>query len=144
MKTESRGTSRRTVLGLFAVAGAVPLANRLLAVPAAKAASLPTVRNAGFTLNITAVEDMDAIRNAKGVPGDLQSCHTAVVDGYVFEGHVPAGDVKRLLAERPTAKGLAAPGMPRSAPGMGQPGEPYAVILFGTPTGNRTYAQYPG
>jgi hypothetical protein len=154
--------SRRNVLGLFVAGGVAPLADCVLAGSAAKAASLPTVevwknpscgccgswvqhmRNAGFTVNITAVEDMDAIRNAKGVPNDLQSCHTAVVDGYVVEGHVPAADVKRLLAERPAAKGLAIPGMPQSAPGMDQPGEPYTVILFGTPTGNRAYAQYAG
>ena len=78
------------------------------------------------------------------MPNDLQSCHTAVIDGYVIEGHVPATDVKRLITERPSAKGLAAPGMPSSAPGMDQPGEPYTVILFGTPTGNRTYARYEG
>ncbi len=162
MKTEIRGMSRRNILGLFLAAGAAPLAGRLLAASSASAASLPTVevwknpscgccgnwaqhmRNAGFTVNVTAADDMDAIRNAKGVPSDLQSCHTALVDGYVVEGHVPAGDVKKLLAERPTAKGLAVPGMPQSAPGMDQPGEPYAVVLFGTPTGNRTYAQYTG
>jgi hypothetical protein len=160
MKT--RTLSRRTILGLFVTAGVAPLSVRLLAAPAAKAASLPTVevwknpscgccgswaqhmRNAGFAVTITAVEDMDAIRKARGVPDALQSCHTAVVDGYVVEGHVPAGDVKRLIAERPTAKGLAVPAMPQSAPGMDKPGEPYTVILFGTPTGNRPYAQYSG
>ena len=85
---------------------------------------------------------MVAIKRARGVPDDLQSCHTAVVDGYVIEGHVPASDIVRLLAERPQARGLAAPGMPASAPGMDEPGEPYAVVLFGTPAGDRVYAQH--
>ncbi len=162
MNTERRGMSRRNILGLFMAAGAAPLAGRGLAASGASAASLPTVevwknpscgccgnwarhmRNAGFIVNVTATDDMDAIRSAKGVPSDLQSRHTAVVDSYVVEGHVPAGDVKKLLAERPTAKGLAVPGMPQSAPSMDQPGEPYTVVLFGTPTGNRTYAHYTG
>jgi hypothetical protein len=61
--------------------------------------------------------------------------------GYVVEGHVPAPDIKRLIAEQPMAKGLAVPGMPRSAPGMDQPGEPYDVLMFGTPTGYKVYAQ---
>jgi hypothetical protein len=162
MISETYGVSRRRVLGLFVAATSAPLASRLFAASAARAASLPAVevwknpscgccgawaqhmRGAGFTVTITGVDDMDAVRKAKGVPSDLQSCHTAVVDGYVVEGHVPAADVKKLLAERPAAKGLAAPGMPQSAPGMDHPGEPYAVILFGTPNGNRTYAQYAG
>ena len=162
MHTKTPEVSRRLLLRLFAAAAGAPLAVRVLAVSSARAAALPAVevwknptcgccgawaqhmRSAGFTVNVTAVDDMDAIRNAKGVPTGLQSCHTAVVDGYVVEGHVPAGDVKRLLAERPTARGLAVPGMPQSAPGMDQPGEPYTVILFGSPTGSRTYAHYAG
>jgi hypothetical protein len=95
-------------------------------------------------VTVTPVEDMDAVRSAKSVPSDLQSCHTAVVDGYVLEGHVPVGDVKRLLAEHPNARGLAAPGMPQSAPGMDQPGEPYTVVIFGTPAGTRIFARHEG
>jgi hypothetical protein len=162
MKSDAGILSRRKVLGLFAAASGAPLASSLLARSTASAASLPAVemwknpscgccsawaehmRKAGFTVTVTGVEDMDSIRRAKGVPNDLQSCHTAVVDGYVVEGHVPAADIKKLLAERPSAKGLAAPGMPQSAPGMDKPGEPYTVTLFGTPAGNRTYAQHAG
>ncbi len=59
------------------------------------------------------------LRAALGVPGPALSCHTAVVEGYVVEGHVPAGAVARLLADRPDAVGLAVPGMPGEAPGMG-------------------------
>ena len=67
-----------------------------------------------------------------GVPQRMVSCHTALIDGYVIEGHVPAGDVLRLLRERPLAIGLAVPGMPLGSPGMevGGETEPYEVILF--------------
>ncbi len=89
------------------------------------------MRESGFTVNVHDVEDLEPVRAAKGVPEALGSCHTAVVDGYVVEGHVPAADVRRLLAERPEAKGLSAPGMPQDAPGMDQKtGEPYDVVIF--------------
>lgn len=90
------------------------------------------MRDAGFAVTVRDTEDMAAVKAAKGVPEALGSCHTAVVDGYVVEGHVPAGDIRRLLAERPQAKGLAAPGMPQDAPGMDMnSGEPYQVMIFG-------------
>ncbi len=62
---------------------------------------------------------MAAFKGEHGVPEDAGSCHTALVDGYVIEGHVPAGAIVRLLDERPGAVGLALPGMPQDAPGMG-------------------------
>ncbi len=66
------------------------------------------------------------------IPDNLQSCHTAKIDGYVIEGHVPASDIRRLLAERPDAIGLAVPGMPIGSPGMesGNAREPYEVLLL--------------
>jgi len=76
----------------------------------------------------------------------LAACHTAEVAGYVVEGHVPAGAIKRLLAERPDAKGLAVPGMPVGSPGMeveGTAPETYEVMLFG-PAGHRPFARYRG
>ena len=97
---------------------------------------------AGFEATVHDVADLQAIKTARGVPDVLQSCHTAVVDGYVIEGHVPAADVRRLLAERPRAKGLTAPGMPPSSPGMDMPGTPYEVILFGGPGGQRIWARH--
>jgi len=100
------------------------------------------MRDAGFSISARDTDDMAAVKQARGVPDALQSCHTAVVSGYVVEGHVPPSDIKRLIAEQPSAKGLAVPGMPQSAPGMDQPGEPYTVVLFGTPTGDRIYAQH--
>ncbi len=84
---------------------------------------------------------MDPIKARFGVPEPLQSCHTAIVDGYVIEGHVPAADIARLLAERPEARGLSVPGMPAGSPGMGQGGDPWQVILFGD-AGGKVYATY--
>ena len=72
----------------------------------------------GFTTKVTDVEDMTVVKAKYGVPGRLQSCHTAVVNGYVLEGHVPASDVQRLIKERPAVVGVAVPGMPVGSPGM--------------------------
>lgn len=96
----------------------------------------------GFTVTVQEVDDMAAVKARHGIPAAMQSCHTGLVAGYVVEGHVPAADVLRLLAERPDARGLTISGMPASAPGMDIPGHPYRVLLFGTPTGVRTYAQH--
>ena len=64
------------------------------------------------------LQDLSQVKASYQVPAELQSCHTAIVDGYIIEGHVPAGDIDRLLAERPGIAGLAVPGMPVGAPGM--------------------------
>jgi hypothetical protein len=71
-------------------------------------------------------------QSALGVPRALRACHTAIVDGYVVEGHVPASDIRRLLRERPKARGLAVPGMPIGSPGMeqGDRVDPYDVLLL--------------
>ena len=89
------------------------------------------------------VKDPDAYRTRFGIPRALGACHTAVVEGYAIEGHVPAREIKRLLAERPKARGLAVPGMPAGSPGMeGGRSEPYEVLLV-LPDGQyRPYAQY--
>ena len=77
------------------------------------------------------VKDKDVHRRRLGVPGELASCHTGEVDGYVIEGHVPAEDVRRLLDERPKAKGLVVAGMPAGSPGMEGPRtDPYDVLLL--------------
>jgi hypothetical protein len=87
----------------------------------------------GFTARVTEMDDVSTIKAQKGVPPRAQSCHTAVVDGYVIEGHVPASDVHRLLKERPAVVGLAVPGMPIGSPGMevsGQRAQRYDVLAF--------------
>lgn len=79
------------------------------------------MRQAGFTVAVHVVDDPGAVRRARGLPDTLASCHTGVIGGYAIEGHVPAADVVRLLAERPAAVGLALPGMPMGSPGMEAP-----------------------
>jgi hypothetical protein len=79
---------------------------------------------------VNSVADAAPVRSAFGIPDRLGSCHTAKVGGYAIEGHVPASDIRRLLAEKPKAIGLAAPGMPAGSPGMDVPNSPpYEVLL---------------
>ncbi len=79
------------------------------------------MRKAGFTVEVNDVDNVHPIKMRVGVPAGKGSCHTAEVAGYFLEGHVPATDVKRLLTEKPKAKGLAVPGMPAGSPGMEMP-----------------------
>lgn len=85
-----------------------------------------------FKVVVKQTEDLSSIKAQRHVPDELASCHTAVVGDYAIEGHVPASEVKRLLAERPKAQGIAVPGMPVGSPGMeqGNQKDAYAVILF--------------
>lgn len=99
------------------------------------------MRAAGFSVLVHDTEDVRSVKIAHGVPESLWSCHTAVLNGYVIEGHVPAEDVRRLQAEPSGDQGLAVPGMPASAPGMDQPGQPYQVVTFG-PNGSGIYANH--
>lgn len=86
----------------------------------------------GFRVEVKNTDALDQVKTLMQVPDQLQSCHTATVNGYVIEGHVPATDVHRLLAEAPATIGLAVPGMPQSSPGMDVPGatDTYDVISF--------------
>lgn len=79
------------------------------------------MRAAGFTVEVRNTDDLNPIKERLGVPYGKGSCHTAEVAGYFIEGHVPAADVKRLIAEKPDAKGLVLPGMPMGSPGMEMP-----------------------
>jgi len=102
------------------------------------------LRGEGFEVTVTDLPDLTPVARSLFVPDDLRSCHTARIGGYAVEGHVPAADIRRLLAERPDAAGIAAPGMPMGSPGMEQSGvrEPYQVILF-TRDGRRSlFAQH--
>lgn len=86
---------------------------------------------AGFTVDARDVRDVMAVKRDGGVPPQMSSCHTAIIDGYVVEGHVPAEQVKRLLDERPEVAGIAVPGMPIGSPGMEGPNaQPYQVLSF--------------
>ena len=91
------------------------------------------MRSNGFEVKSTDVEDITSVKTANGVPSEASSCHTALVAGYVLEGHVPADSVKRLLKEKPKVAGLAVPGMPMGSPGMEVPSgkvEHYDVVSF--------------
>lgn len=94
------------------------------------------------------VEDVDnltAVKKQYQVPTSLQSCHTAIVDGYVVEGHVPIADIERLLNERPDIAGLAVPGMPAGSPGMevdGVESQPFDVIAFDNEGNTEIFASY--
>ena len=92
------------------------------------------VERHGFTVKTIPTADMAAVKARLKVPAAHQSCHTTVVGGYVVEGHVPATDIKRLLAQKPRAIGIAVAGMPMGSPGMEHDGhrQPYATMLIGT------------
>ncbi len=99
----------------------------------------------GFDVNVQEVPSTAEYRQKYGVPENLQSCHTATVNGYVLEGHVPAREIRRLLKTRPKAKGLAVPGMPAGSPGMeGSRSDAYSVILFDEAGRTSDYQKYPG
>jgi hypothetical protein len=100
---------------------------------------------AGFATQIVNEPDMTAIKARLGVPAALVSCHTAEVEGYVVEGHVPLAAIERLLKERPQATGIAVGGMPMGSPGMEMGGDAdvYEVTLFG-PAGQRSYGVFQG
>ena len=97
-----------------------------------------------FDLNDNVTDDMDAIKKRLGVPEKLASCHTAIVGGYVIEGHVPAADIEKLLATKPNIVGIAAPGMPLGSPGMEMAGkaDAYQVVSFDKDGNIAVFAQH--
>jgi hypothetical protein len=104
------------------------------------------VRAAGFSVDVRIEPRMARVKTRLGVPIDLVSCHTAVVEGYAIEGHVPAEAIARLLRERPALAGIAVPGMPSGSPGMeveGQAADPFKVIGFTAGGGRLVFADYP-
>jgi len=105
-----------------------------------------TLKTAGFTVEEIKHDDMDVIKQKYGVSEKLASCHTALVGGYIIEGHVPAADVQRLLREKPEGVvGLTAPGMPQQSPGM-QPDmllpKNYDVLAFDKDGNTTVYSHY--
>ena len=101
------------------------------------------LRRNGFDVSVKNIDNISPVKEQAGVPYDLESCHTAFVDGYVVEGHVPAENIYKMLADRPDLKGLAVPGMPASAPGMDSPDrEPYTVYSFNAKGKTEIYASY--
>ena len=154
--------TRREWLRVALGGAAATMASGMLTIPAFAAAPVPItvyktpscgcckkwvdhVRAAGFVAVVHDVDDMDAVKKREGVPKALQSCHTAIANGYVIEGHVPAADVLRLLRERPKGvRGVAVPGMPGGSPGMemGGPADKYDVVAFARDGGTRVFAKH--
>jgi len=100
------------------------------------------LRDNGFTVSVTDLKDVTPIKLENGVPRRLASCHTAIAEGYIVEGHVPAVALRRLLDERPKVSGLAVPGMPIGSPGMEGPNpERYQVLSFGA-GGTRVFSEH--
>ena len=100
----------------------------------------------GFRVENVDIDNLTAVKDSLGVPSDIGSCHTATVEGYVVEGHVPAEFVTRLLDEKPDALGLAVPGMPLGSPGMeqGDMRQPYDVLILDESGEAAVFASVPG
>ena len=97
----------------------------------------------GFAPRVVNVENPSDYRERGGIPDKLGSCHTGMIQGYAIEGHVPASDIKRLLAQKPKAKGLAVPAMPLGSPGMEGPRkDPYDVLLVQADGRTKVFKHY--
>jgi hypothetical protein len=103
------------------------------------------LKAAGFPVKVHDTPDTGAVRKRQGIPDEFGSCHTGVVAGYALEGHVPAEDVKRLLALKPAAAGLSVPGMPVGSPGMevGSRKDRFQVLLIDKAGRSSVFATYP-
>jgi hypothetical protein len=103
------------------------------------------LKAAGFPVKVHETQDTAAVRKRHGIPDAFGSCHTGVVAGYALEGHVPADDVKRLLASKPVAAGLSVPGMPVGSPGMeaGSRKDAFQVLLIDKAGRSSVFASYP-
>ena len=103
------------------------------------------LKASGFSVQVTTTDDTIAVRKRLGMPDAYGACHTATVAGYVIEGHVPATEIRRLLAARPAAIGLAVPSMPVGSPGMeyGDRKDPYEVFLIDRRGRATVFASYP-
>jgi hypothetical protein len=98
----------------------------------------------GFKVDVSEVDNVTPVKIEAGLTPALASCHTAFIDDYVIEGHVPADDIRRLLSEAPQGRGLSVPGMPAGSPGMemGDRKDPYQVLLFNANGQTRVFAEH--
>lgn len=151
-------TRRALLAGAASLAAAAPLvvrAEATLSIHVLKdpncgccTAWIDILEAAGFHVT-TEARDAEALMRHKyeiGIPQEMVSCHTASIDGYIVEGHVPVADIRRLVAERPQALGLAVPGMPYGSPGMGpeEEREAYDVFLIRRDGGGtELFSRYP-
>ena len=152
-------TRREFLCRAAAVAGAMALVNRRAhALPPATRVTVykdpncgccanwnAAMRKAGFEIDVRDTSNINAVKESLGVPGALASCHTGVVGGYLFEGHVPPDLVQKVLRERPALIGLFVPGMPSGSPGMEGPNPAqYDVIALGRDRRQTVYASRAG
>ncbi|GAB3384771.1 DUF411 domain-containing protein [Massilia varians] len=101
------------------------------------------LKSNGFKTRVVNVDNPSDYRERGGIPNELGSCHTGMVGGYAIEGHIPASDIKRLLAEKPKAKGLAVPAMPLGSPGMEGPRkDPFDVLLVQVNGSTKVFKHY--
>lgn len=149
--------NRRHVLGVLSSSAAAVVMPALAAkaLPRIEVFKSPTcgccgawvdhLKAAGFPVKVVEVDDTSVTRRRYGLPDKFASCHTGIVNGYVVEGHVPAVEVKRLLALKPRAVGLAVPGMPVGSPGMesGDRKDPYDVFLIDKNGRATVFTHYP-
>ncbi len=147
---------RRTFLSGALLAALAPIAARAAKKPLITVYKTPTcgcchewvahLQQQGFEVVAKDVPDTAPYRSQYGVPKELASCHTGVIDGYALEGHVPGADIKRLLAARPKARGLSVPGMPVGTPGMEVEGtrrDAFDVVLFADDGSRQVWQHYP-
>lgn len=143
----------KPIRSLFAFVLTLLLSSSALAAPLVEVFKSPTcgccgawvehLRHSGFDVVAHDVRDVSAERARLGMPDQYASCHSAVVNGYAIEGHVPAADIRRLLKEKPKAAGLAVPSMPPGAPGMeGDRSVPYDTLLVSRDGSARVYARH--
>lgn len=145
---------RRTMLSLILAAIPVAACSRSAKAPELQVYKSPTcgccgawvehIRASGLQAVVHETEDLNPVAARLGVPDALRSCHTAVIDGHFVEGHVPAADIKKLIAERPPARGIAVPGMPIGSPGMeqGDRRDAYVTLLVNRQGVARTFATH--
>jgi len=98
----------------------------------------------GFTVKDNVTKNLEPIKTKNNIPQDLMACHTAVINGYLVEGHIPASNIKRLIKDKPNVAGIAVPGMPIGSPGMesGDMKEPYTVFTFTDQGETEVYQEY--
>ncbi|MCC5667168.1 DUF411 domain-containing protein [Nostoc sp. CHAB 5784] len=103
------------------------------------------LKTQGFQITDFSTPDIETVKQKYNVPDNLSSCHTAIVNGYVIEGHVPADDIKRLLQEKPNVAGLSVPQMPVGTPGMemGDRKDPFSVLSFNHKDSVAVFNKYP-
>lgn len=145
---------RRTMLGLVliavpAAACAKPIKMAQLTIYKSPScgccgAWVDHIKGSGFKAVVNEMDDVTPVARKLGVPDAMRSCHTAVIDGYFIEGHVPAADIRRLLRERPKARGITVPGMPIGSPGMeqGNRRDPYQTLLVLNDGSAKVFAQH--